>query len=127
LISSFGSLSIQNGGEADLRAAVLDGEATESDALVGSEQRVALDHFDALEGNRQLFRRDLRDGSAHPGAEVDLAREDRDFSVGADGDEAVHRRRRRRTQRRLRGRGRRWRRLGLRGEAGQRKGDDERS
>jgi len=84
------SLSRRGRGLADLHAAVLDGEAAEGDALVGSERGIALYDGDVGERNRQLLRRDLGHRGADAGAEIDLAGEDRDLALGIDGEEPVH-------------------------------------
>jgi hypothetical protein len=74
---------------ADLHAAVLYRQAGERDALIGGEQRVALDHVDPHERHRQFFRRDLRHRRPNAGPEIDLARIHGHATVSVDREKAV--------------------------------------
>ncbi len=72
------------GGLADLHAAALDAVRAGGAALVGGERGVALDQLDALDRDAKLLGEDLAHGDAQPGAEIDLAAEQRDGAVAVD-------------------------------------------
>ena len=57
--------------------------------LFGQRAGVAVDQRDAPDRDAELLGGHLRDGDAHAGADVDLARVDGDAAVGMDGEEAV--------------------------------------
>ena len=58
-------------------------------AVVRTAAGVAVDERDARDRDAQLLGGHLRDGDAHPGADVDLARVDGDAAVRMDGEEAI--------------------------------------
>jgi len=72
-----------------IHAAVLDGQAAEGNTLIGRQQRIALNHGDAIERDRQLFCGDLRHCGLDARAEIDFAGIDGDVTLGINREETV--------------------------------------
>ena len=73
----------------DCRASAREPRAPTRAACVRTLRRVAVDDADTSRVDAELFGRHLRDGDAHAGPDVHLAREDRDRAVGVNREKAV--------------------------------------
>ena len=69
---------------AQLHAALGNAVGARRRSLVGRQRAVALDQLDATDWQPEFFRRDLREGGAQAGAEIDLAGIDRRRAVGME-------------------------------------------
>ena len=82
-------LSRARGGLADGGASAGQPGAAARAAVVRTTARITVDERDARNRDAELLGGHLRDGDAHPGADVDLAGEDGDAAVRVDGQEAI--------------------------------------
>ena len=70
-------------------AALCQARTAAGSALVGRQQRVALDEVDLLDRQSEFLGGHLADGDAQSGSEVHFAGEDRGGSIGMNGEEAI--------------------------------------